>query len=75
MRLKLFLVLIIATIDPIVNPAIVRAESIQIGRLIADRKLANFTLDRNAINTTKDIPSATDLVAKSKRKSGKPTNI
>jgi outer membrane protein insertion porin family len=75
MRLKLFLVLTIATIDPIVNPAIIRAESIQIGRLIADRNLANFTLDRNAINTTKNIPSATDLVAKSKRKSRKPTNI
>ncbi|WP_310485497.1 BamA/TamA family outer membrane protein [Chamaesiphon sp. VAR_48_metabat_403] len=75
MRLKLFLVLTIATIDPIVNPAIVRAESIQIGRLIADLNLANLTLDLNATTRNPDIPSVTDLIAKSKRKSRKPANL
>jgi outer membrane protein insertion porin family len=75
MRLKILSVLTIVTLNQIVNPAIAHAESIQIAKLIANVKLANLTLDRNAINTTTDIPGATALIAKSKRKTRKPANI
>lgn len=66
MRLKLFLVVTIATLSQLVNPLIAHAES--------DRNLANLVRDRNAINAIESIPSATDLIARSRRKSRKPTN-
>ncbi|AFY96448.1 BamA/TamA family outer membrane protein [Chamaesiphon minutus] len=72
MRWKLFLLATISTLSHISNPPIAHAESRQNGKLIAERNLANLTLNRNRIDTTKDIPSATELIAKSKRKSRKP---
>jgi outer membrane protein insertion porin family len=82
MRLKLLLVVTITAIAQIANSGIVSAESSQIGNLIAvgvaspveNRNLANLTLDRSKIDTTRNIPSAIDLIAQSKRKSQKPVN-
>jgi outer membrane protein insertion porin family len=71
MRLQLFLVLTITILSQLANPLITRAESRQSENLIADRNLADSTLNRDRINTTQDIPSATDLIATSKRKSRK----
>ncbi|PSB58830.1 BamA/TamA family outer membrane protein [Chamaesiphon polymorphus] len=68
MRWKLFLLVTIATISQISNPTIAHAEFDRMEKLIADRNLANLTLSRNRLDPTKDIPSATELVAKSKRK-------
>ncbi|WP_309730397.1 BamA/TamA family outer membrane protein [Chamaesiphon sp. OTE_75_metabat_556] len=82
MRLKLFLVVTITAIAQITNSGIVRAESSQVGNLIAvgaaspleNRNLANLTLDRSKIDPTRNIPSAIELIAQSKRKLRKPVN-
>lgn len=65
---KLFLVFIITSISQISNSPIVRAESSQNGKLIADLNLSNSTLNRRRIDIAQDIPSATEPIAKSKRK-------
>jgi outer membrane protein insertion porin family len=72
MRLKLTLAIAITTCLQLSTPVIARAESIQTGKLIAAPNLATATLDRLKTNTVKDIPSARDLIAKSKRKLRKP---
>jgi outer membrane protein insertion porin family len=82
MRLKLFLIVIITTLSQVVNIGVARAESHQMGKLIADahserlrqQNLTALTLSKSSLDATRDIPSATELMAKSKRKLRKPAN-
>jgi outer membrane protein insertion porin family len=75
MRLKLFLALTIAAITQIANVVAVRAESSQMGRLISQSKLAStLNVNTTPANVANDLPTAKDLVARTKRKVRKPTN-
>jgi outer membrane protein insertion porin family len=82
MGLKLFLIVTITTLSQVVNICVARAESHQMGKLIADshserlsqRNLATLDLSKSSIDATRDIPSATELMAKSKRKLRKSAN-
>jgi outer membrane protein insertion porin family len=75
MRLKLFLAITIAVITQIANVVAVRAESSQMGRLISQSKLAStLNVITNPASVANDLPTAKDLLARTKRKVRKPTN-
>jgi outer membrane protein insertion porin family len=75
MRLKLSLAITIAVITQIANVVAVRAESSQMGRLISASKLAStLNVNTNPSKVSDDLPTAKDLVARTKRKVRKPIN-
>jgi outer membrane protein insertion porin family len=77
MRLKLFLVLLVTTLAQISTAVTAKAESSQLlgtdapaQKLVAQTKLASILTPRTATSVS-DLPTATDLIARTKRK--KPT--
>jgi outer membrane protein insertion porin family len=75
MRLKLFLAITIAVISQIADVVAVRAESSQIERLSSQPKLASV-LDTKVTpsQASSEIPTAKDLIARTKRKVRKPAS-
>jgi outer membrane protein insertion porin family len=78
MRLKLFLVLLVTTLAPISTTVAANAESSQLlgtdapaQKLTAQTKLASILTLTHAATSVSDVPTATELVARTKRK--KPT--
>jgi outer membrane protein insertion porin family len=78
MRLKLFLVLLVTTLTQISTAVVAKAESSQLlgtdapaQKLVAQTKLASLLTPTRTATSVSDLPTATDLIARTKRK--KPT--
>jgi outer membrane protein insertion porin family len=78
MRLKLFLVLLVTTLTQISTAVAAKAESSQLlgtdapaQKLFAQTKLASILTQTHTATSVSDLPTATDLIARTKRK--KPT--
>jgi outer membrane protein insertion porin family len=78
MRLKLFLVLIITTLGQLATGIEANAESMQLGltapghRLVSQTNLASILALKRTANPVSEVPTATDLIARSKQKKRKP---
>jgi outer membrane protein insertion porin family len=69
MQLKLFIATIITAICQIVSTPLVRADSSQIERLVSQEKLTStIASTRRSTETVSPIPTAIDLIARSKRR-------
>jgi outer membrane protein insertion porin family len=75
MRLKLFLVLLVTTLTQISTAVAAKAESSQLlgtdapaQKLVAQTKLASILTLTNTSTSVSDVPTATDLIARTKRK-------
>ncbi len=75
MRLKLFLVLLVTTLTQISTAVAAKAESSQLlgtdapaQKLVAQTKLASLLTQTRTSTSVSDVPTATDLIARTKRK-------
>jgi outer membrane protein insertion porin family len=71
LRLKLFLVITIATIGQIANIVVANAETMPIEKLVSQSKLTSTLLEPKSISEVKDLPTAKDLLSRSRRKTRK----